>query len=304
MTVSMPDGAAATRSTVVICTLNRPDRLGAALAALGRCEPRPAEVIIVDGDPGRSAAPVVRRAAGEHGSVRYLATSPGLTHQRNCGLAAAHEEIVVFLDDDARPAPDVFALLPAVFTDSSVVGATGRVVEPSSHRFGHQTSRLRRLLFSRRREGTFTRAGYPRRLTDLSRPRSVEFMPGCFMGARTETARVVGFDEELGGYGLGEDEDFSVRLSRRGTIVFVPELVVEHDNAGFGGRDRRSFSALVVRNRAYLFVKNFPQTLAARAEFTALLGLLMVHRLANRDVHGALGIVDGTRELLRSRGRL
>jgi len=288
-------GDAALRVSVVVCTLRRPESVAVALEALAACRPKPFEVLVVDGDTERSAQAATAAGAG----VIYVPSAPGLTHQRNVALAATNGDVVMFLDDDARPAPDLFARLPASYDDPGVVGATGRVIEPHSHAVGHQTSRLRRALFGTRREGTFTRFGYPRRLTFLDTPRRVEFMPGCFMSARLAPARQVGFDERLTGYGLAEDEDFSYRLSRLGPITYDPSLVVVHDNSGFAGSDTRSFSARVVVNRVYLFRKNFPQTPATRLQFAGFVLLLAIHRMLNLDGRGVLGIFDGVREVRR-----
>jgi len=68
----------ALRFSVVIPTLCRPDVLRATLATVARCDPPPAELIVVDGDPARSAEPVAA-AAG----ARYVQSRTGLTAQRN-----------------------------------------------------------------------------------------------------------------------------------------------------------------------------------------------------------------------------
>jgi hypothetical protein len=85
-------------------------------------------------------------------------------------------------------------------------------------------------------------------------------------------------------------------------VRYAPEIVVEHRKLGFGSQDPRRFGRLVVVNRAYLFRKNFPQTLAARAQFVVLVGALLVHRVANRDWRGARGILEGARDVLLRRG--
>ncbi|HVB26740.1 MAG TPA: hypothetical protein VNE21_02370, partial [Mycobacteriales bacterium] len=206
----------------------------------------------------------------------------------------------VFLDDDARPRPDALARLTAAYTDPGVVGATGRVVEPASNRVVGKESKLRRALHLGA-EGTFTAYGYPRRITRTDAPRDVECMSGCFMSARVPVAAALRFDERLSGYGLAEDEDFSYRLSRRGRIRYVPDAVVDHDNAGFGGRDRVAFNRAVVVHRAYLFAKNFPQTPRARAGFTLLVPALVAHRLLNGDLAGVRGLLRGAHEAREAR---
>ena len=292
--------------SVVIATLGRPERLRTALQSLTAMDPPPDGVIVVDGDSARSAEEVVAELAAEAATgpppVQYVAAAPGLTHQRNVGLDQVMTDVVVFLDDDATLEPAAMRRLRDNFRAADVVGATGPVVEPSSHAVGGQRSRLRRLVHRRDAEGTFTSYGYPRRLTDLSVGRDVEFMPGCFMSARADVARRLRFDEQLPGYALAEDEDFSYRLSRLGRIVFDPQMPVHHANQGFAGRNRRMFGRTVVVHRHYLFHKNFTADAPARVGFAWLVLMLLGHRLVNADLQGARGIVEGVIAVVRGAG--
>ena len=279
--------------SVVIATLRRPDQLERALGSLISSSPAPSEVVVVDGDDLPSAESVVQRLSQSALPIRYVRAERGLPHQRNVGLQIATGDVVVFMDDDATVPSDAFSRLAMAFADPCVFGASARVVEPHDTRIGGKESRLRSLLPGGGSEGSFTSYGYPRRLVHPHVTRDVEFMPGCFMAARAQQAQQVGFDEVLAGYGLAEDEDFSFRLSRVGCIRHLGDLVVQHDNAGFQTRDRRTFGRKVVLNRAYLVRKNFPTTSRARLAFAGLLALLFVHRLVNLDWRGALGIAEG-----------
>jgi hypothetical protein len=178
------------------------------------------------------------------------------------------------------------------------------VQEPANDRSGGPRSFLRRLVVggSRKHAGRFTRYGYPRYVVVTDGVRDVEFMPGCFMSARRSAAAEVRFDEHLGAYALAEDEDFSYRLSRLGRVVYLPDVVVVHEKLGFRSFDSRDLGRLVVKNRAYLFRKNFPQTRRARFQFGLLLATLVGHRLINREWRGALGVLEGTLNLVRGRG--
>jgi GT2 family glycosyltransferase len=285
------------RCSLVIATRARPRALAATLATLARCAPLPAELIVVDGDEAGSAAEVLARfaATGPGLAVRHVPSPPGLTRQRNAGLAQAREEIVVFADDDVEFDPGVFAALADAYAEAGVVGATGRVIEPGDRRLGTPGGRLRRLLTTGR-EGTMTSFGYPRRIADAATGRDVEFMHGCLMSARREVALAVGFDEALPGYGLAEDEDFGYRVSRTGRVRYVPAACVVHLREGFRSSGRREFDRMLVRNRAYLFRKNFRATPAARLGFVALLGVLAAHRALNREWQGLLGLAQGARD--------
>jgi glycosyltransferase involved in cell wall biosynthesis len=290
------------RFSVVIPTMRREAILEATLESLQHCEPKPAEVIVIDADPDGSSQPLVKAFAEQVApAVRYLRSEPSLTRQRNLGIDDVSGEVVVFLDDDVSIQPELFALLEHAYEDQGIVGVTGRVVEPESRRRLGPASPIRRLLPGGGREGTFTRYGYPRYLRDLDNPRDVEFMQGCFMSARREAAAEVRFDEHMGGYALAEDEDFSYRLSRIGRIRYLPSLIVRHRKLGFGSADERRFGRLVVVNRAYLFRKNFRQTPLARAQFAMLVAMLVGHRLLNREWRGAQGLLEGAYQVLRGR---
>jgi hypothetical protein len=58
---------------------------------------------------------------------------------------------------------------------------------------------------------------------------------------------------------------------------------------------------LQVVNRAYLFRKNFAQTIRARAGFSALLAMLCAHRVLNREWSSLGGLIEGIRQIRRSR---
>lgn len=277
--------------TVAIPTLGRPEPLRRALQSLAASGVRPDAVLVVDGADSETAAAVVREAAAQL-PVAHVSAPRGLTRQRNTALDRLKTDVVLFLDDDARVRVDTLERLLQAYADDAVVGATGRVVEPDSNRVGGKTSQVRTLLHGSRPAGTLTGYGYPRRLVDEQQSTDVEFMQGCFLSARTPDARAVRFDEAMTGYGLAEDEDFSYRLSRRGRVRYLGDAVVDHDNTGFGSRDRRAFGHQVVRNRWYLYRKNFPHTRRSRLGFELLMALLVGHRLLNRDLAGARGLAE------------
>lgn len=281
--------------TLAVVTLRRPDTLTRMLESVAASSRLPDEVIVVDGDDAGSAEPVVRSFADRFENVECLRSPRGITRQRNVALRRARGEVIVFLDDDVELARDMLQELLAAYEDPTVIGAAGRILEPKSHRIGGKQAVFRRWLPGGvRHQGTFTRFGYPRYLLDVDRARDVEFMQGCFMSARSEHARAVGFDEHLAEYALGEDEDFSYRLSRRGRIRYVPRALIRHEKQGFLEQDATvAFGRAVSENRTYLFRKNFHPTPAAWLQFAGLIALLVVHRILNRDLAGARGLVVG-----------
>jgi GT2 family glycosyltransferase len=280
------------RFSVVIPTLGRPDRLMTVLESIAACDPAPLEAIVVDGDPERSGAEVVH-ARSVPLALRCVSSDAGSSRQRNVGMDAATGDVICFFDDDITVEPSIFAVLREVFFSGDVVGATGRVVEAETRAFVGKHSPVRAYIPGGGAEGSFTRYGYPNRLVHLDRRQRIRFMHGSCMTVRADVARDVRFDERLTGYALAEDEDFSYRVSSRGPIVYDPAIVVHHAKAGFGARDLRAFNRKVVVNRAYLFRKNFPQTVSARLQFSGLVAMLVLHRLVNREWTGAVGLLEG-----------
>ena len=289
------------RFSVVIPTMNRPEPLRRTLESLRDADPRPAEAFVIDSSQEGAARETVEAFRDGPVPLTYIHTEPSLTRQRNIGIDETSGDVVVFLDDDVRLPSDLFAKLERAYADPTVVGATGWVTEPQPIRAGGPASLLRRFAVdgSRKHAGRFTRYGYPRYVVAEDTVDEVEFMPGCFMSARRQLAAQVRFDENLGAYALAEDEDFSYRLSQRGRLLYLHDVVVVHDKMGFRSYDSRSLGRLVVKNRAYLFRKNFPQTPLARLQFWLLLMKLVGHRALNREWSGALGVLEGMATLAR-----
>jgi hypothetical protein len=94
--------------SVIICTQDRPQELAETVGLLVACGATRggSEVIIVDSASSPPAAAVARRLAAEHDGVRLVREDvPGVSRARNAGAAAARNEMLAFLHDDARPAP-------------------------------------------------------------------------------------------------------------------------------------------------------------------------------------------------------
>lgn len=291
------------RISAVVITKGRPDELGETLTALLDCDPRPDEIVVVDGDDARSAEPTVEGLRKQAAiPMLYELSEPSRSIQRNRGVEVATGDVIVFLDDDVSVEPGVFATLAAAYKETDVAGATGKVIEPDRRRIGTQASRIRRLLFPGGPQGSLTSFGYPRRILDPERACDVEWMQGCFMSARRELARKVPLDELIAARFDGEDEDFSYRLSRLGRIRYLPEAIVNHKGLGLAstGEREREFNRDIVLVRAYLFRKNFNPTLRTRIQFGALVAILFVHRALNREWAGARGVLDGAWRVART----
>ena len=296
------------RLTIVIVTKDRPGLLADTLASVADGAPQSTEVLVVDASEGESTEAVVNAAsaASPDLDLRHLRSAPGMCRQRNRGLDEAQGEIVAYLDDDVLLEPDALERLLKPFTDPAVVGATGKVLEPSPRRLSLKHSRLRRWLPGAGAQGTMTRSGYPNRLWSVDEPHTVETMSGCFMAARTEDARATRFDERLeadNGYAFLDDEDFAYRLSRRGRLIYTPDARLVHRNTGFSSARAREFNRGLVVRRHYTLEKSFAHRRGARAHWWLMMAIHLVHRVVNGDWHGARGLLDGFWDVATRRAR-
>lgn len=87
------------RASVCICTRDRPEELGRALASAIASRPPPHQIVVADDSDGEEAECLVRAQEAEIVYVRGPRT--GLGANRNVAIDAADGDFLLFLDDDA-----------------------------------------------------------------------------------------------------------------------------------------------------------------------------------------------------------
>ena len=127
----------------------------------------------------------------------------------------------------------------------------------------------------------------------------VELLSGCNMSYRREVLEALRFDERLDGYALGEDLQFSYRVSRRWKLVLTPHACLDHRHAGAGRPLGDDYRAMAVFNR-YLFFRDH----LARGPVDWLAYVWssvgdMLLLLREPGARGARGALSGYRAVLR-----
>jgi glycosyltransferase involved in cell wall biosynthesis len=109
---------------------------GAVASVAGQTRPALETIVVIDHNPdllarARSELTAIPRGDGPpyppQIAVIPNAGARGASGARNTGVARSRGDVVVFLDDDARAAPDWLARLLGHFADPGVVGVGGRV---------------------------------------------------------------------------------------------------------------------------------------------------------------------------------
>ena len=202
--------------SICIATFRRRDQLRLLLEDMARQTSLPAQVVVVDNDPGATAADVVHSFASSRPpfQVDYsVQPKPSIALTRNQSIARAEQEWLAFIDDDER-APA--AWLQTIF--SSVVqaeadGALGPVVPQVPAHAPDWIARGRFYDFPRMTTGEIVPPNRLRFGNVLIRGWKLKALPGPF-------------DPD---YGLktGEDGDMLGRLVRAGArIVWCDEAEV------------------------------------------------------------------------------
>ncbi len=224
---------------VVLCSHDGAELLPTALAALAAqtLDPARYEVIVVD-DGSTDATAEVAEAAGA--TVVRLPVSRGLNGARNAGIETARAHVVAFTDDDCEPEPAWLERLLEPFSNPTVDGAAGRIVEectdafllgylrtvrplaPMGAELGGSRSPLARLALYARRMAGFG--------PELRAGEELYSLVGANMALRRPLLR------ELGGFDaafrLGADEEeLCLRAHARpggARLLYAPDAVVHH----------------------------------------------------------------------------
>jgi GT2 family glycosyltransferase len=193
--------------SVVVPTIGRPDQLRTCLRSLAACEPRAAEIVVVD----QSRGDEVRALVADHAAIgaRVVACHErGVALARNAGVRAAQHEAVAMTDDDCTVAPSWVGTASRLLAERPGAMITGRVLAPSDPRSVPSTNygTVPRDYTGQRRSGVLYTA-------NAAFPRSYVLALGAF-------------DER---FTTAEDNDLCYRWLRAGReLWFRPELVVWH----------------------------------------------------------------------------
>ena len=228
--------------SVVVVHYRQPRQLARTLRAIGR-QRYPGhlvETIVVD--DGSPEAPVVPRdvrliVQADHG-FRVAAA-------RNLGVAAARNQVLVFLDADTTPEPDYLrriTRLPALTWDALAVGRRRHADLASADDEADVAAAGRA---GELEEPQWLRDAYRRSGNLLqSDQRSYRFVIGAVMAcSRRFFDEVGGFDESFTRYG-GEDWEWAYRAWLRGAVVaHVPDAVAWHDGPDRSVREPEALDA-------------------------------------------------------------
>src|SRR5215203_3769790 len=93
--------------SAVICTRNRPDLIGTAVASVLANTYPSFDLLVVDQSDEPRTGEIVREMATAHPNLRYLHTpTPGLSRAYNIGVRETQGDLLAFTDDDCVAPPN------------------------------------------------------------------------------------------------------------------------------------------------------------------------------------------------------
>jgi GT2 family glycosyltransferase len=227
-----------THISAVICTRNRPDLIGTAVASVLANTYASFDLLVVDQSDDARTGEAVHQLMVDHPNLRYLHTSiPGLSRAYNIGVRETSGELLAFTDDDCVAPPDWLASIAAAFQgDPEAAMLYGQVLLPDA--------------LSDSADEVPTLAIPARRRLGRGDGFQVYGMGANFAGRRALFDQIGGFDEMLGGGGplkSSQDFDFQYRAYLAGAgILLCPEVKVDH----YGVRSREQWPS-TLRNYGF-----------------------------------------------------
>ena len=196
--------------SVIVCTRNGADRIGACLHAIRNMTDADFETIVVDDGSADDTADLV---ADHFPWVKLIRLSPGgLSVARNAGAAAAIGEVLAFTDDDCEPDREWLMRLQRGFTDGRFSAVGGPNLPPPARALA---------------EAVVSAApGAPSHV--MLDDEEAEHLPGCNLAVTKKAFdQVGGFDPIF--HTAGDDVDFCWRLRSAGhRLGFAPGAFVWH----------------------------------------------------------------------------
>lgn len=297
--------------TLIICTYKRSVPLLQLLHSVQHQTLYPNEILIVDGSPDDFTKEMLLQNSFEN--LKYFKVDDsdrGLTKQRNYGIERVQDasEIVCFLDDDTVLEPNYFEEIIktySLFSQSLGVGGyinnetkwieVDKNYIPKINEFyydGWKRKDGSRFVWRKKLGLDSNRA--PGCLPEFSHGRSIGFLPPS--GKIYEVEQLMGgvssfkksvfeqfqFSTYFEGYGLYEDADFTLRLSKVGKLYINTNAQLGHFHDASGRPNKYDYGNMVVRNGYYVWRVKYPNpSFSAKCKWHLITILLTAIRFTN-----------------------
>lgn len=297
--------------SLIICTYMRPEPLAKLLQSVYLQNLYPNEILIIDGSLNNDTEFILKNSSIQN--LKYFLVSNenrGLTRQRNFGISKvnATSEIICFLDDDTVLQHDYFENLLETYNLFPEALGVGGYIEnetkwekvtnsylPEINEFYYDGwKRKDGSRFVLRKKMNLDSDCPPGFSPTFSHGRSVGFLPpsnkiyeveqlmGGVSSFRKSVFEMFAFSTYFEGYGLYEDADFTLRVSKTGKLYLNTAARLSHFHNPSGRPNQYQYGKMVVINGWYVWrVKNPNPNIQDRFKWNAITILLTLIRYTN-----------------------
>lgn len=297
--------------TLIICTYKRSQPLLKLLLSVKHQTLYPNEILIVDGSLDDFTKEMLTQNSFQN--LKYFKVDEndrGLTKQRNYGIARVQEasEVVCFLDDDTVLEPTYFEEIIKTYSlFPEALGVGGYITNETNwtKTTSDYQAKVNEFYYDgwKRKEGSRfvwrKKLGLdsnrpPGCLPEFSHGRSIGFLPpsgkiyeveqlmGGVSSFRKSVFKEFQFSTYFEGYGLYEDADFTLRLSKVGKLYINTNAQLGHYHDASGRPNKYDYGKMVVRNGYYVWRVKYPNpSFKAKIKWHLITILLTAIRFTN-----------------------
>ncbi len=297
--------------SLVICTYMRPEPLLKLLNSVVKQSLYPTEILIIDGSINFETQKNLQKKSIKN--LHYFKVEDkdrGLTKQRNFGIekVANDIEIVCFLDDDTVLTENYFKKLIStykVYPDAAGIGGyilnevKWRKLKPNEtlayndYQIDGYVRKLGNRHVFRKKLGLlantkpcimpkFSNGFSVASLPPNNKTYSVEYFMGGVSSFQKKIVDNIKFSEYFEGYGLYEDLEYCLRVSKKHQLYVNTAATLYHYHEEKGRPNKYDYGKMVVRNGWYVWRTKHPKpTIKSRFKWNAIAILLMTVRFVN-----------------------
>lgn len=297
--------------TLIVCTYMRPVALLNLLNSVKLQTFYPNEILIIDGSLNNDTKVALEQ--NPYQNLKYFLVAKedrGLTRQRNYGVSrvSPDSDVICFLDDDTILEPQYFEEIIRTYSVyPEALGVGGYInneskwvkvtdnYKPTIHEFAYdgwkQQDGSRFVLRKRLGLDSDVKPGF---LPEFSNGRSIGFLPpsgkiyeveqlmGGVSSFRKKVFETFSFSTYFEGYGLYEDADFTLRLSKVGKLYVNTNAQLGHFHDESGRPNKYQYGKMVVRNGWYVWRVKYPEpSFKAKLKWNGIVLLLAFIRFSN-----------------------
>jgi glycosyltransferase involved in cell wall biosynthesis len=297
--------------SLIICTYNRRKAIEILMNSVVHQSLYPNQIVIVDGSLNNETNFYFETTHFKNLDYFLVDTSNrGLTKQRNFGISKVNDtsEIIFFLDDDTileehyfseiiqtyKKFPTAFGVGGYITNEVKWIQNTIDYKENSRYFTYDGFHRTEDKRFVLRKKIGLDSDVLPGFTTLFSHGRSLSYLPpsgkiykveqlmGGVSSFKKEVLDIHKFSTYFEGYGLYEDAEFTIRISKFGQLYLNTNAKLEHHHDESGRPNRYNYGKMVVRNGWYVWrTKNPNPNMIHRIKWHSITILLTLIRIAN-----------------------